>query len=137
MPKEVPLKSEHFNPFGEMIGLNFTKIGEGNSECALEIREDLHNPYGVLHGGVIYSMVDTGMGGALFTRLNEDELCATVEIKISYFRFIISGTLTCKTRVVHKTRSLGYLESEVYRGKRLLAKASGTFIIFQATSLLR
>lgn len=131
MPQSAPPKHEG-NPFGELLGLEFTSIEEGHSRCSLEIREDLFNPYGVLHGGVIYSLADTGMGGALYSRLKGDELCSTVEIKIVYFRPVASGTLTCDSEVIRRGRSLAFTESEIRRGNRLIARAMGTFSIFKS-----
>jgi acyl-CoA thioesterase len=74
--KNFPLKSKGFNPFGELIGLNFTKSEEGYTQSVIEVKEQLFNPHGVLHGGIIYSMADTGMGGALYPLLAKNELCA-------------------------------------------------------------
>ena len=132
MSQSSPQKHEGHNPYGELLGLKFITMEDGHSQCALEIREDLFNPYGVLHGGVIYSLADTGMGGALYSRLKGDELCSTVEIKIVYFRPVVSGTLTCNSLVIRKGRRLAFMESEILRGDRLIAKATGTFSIFKA-----
>lgn len=131
MAKEFPLKSKGFNPFGELIGLDFTRSGEGFTRGVLEVSERLLNPHKVLHGGVIYAMADTGMGGAVYSCLNEDELCATVEIKIVYFAPVTSGRLTCDTKLVHRGKRIAILESEVRNGKRLVAKATGTYSLFQ------
>jgi len=131
MPKKFPLKSEGFNPFGELIGLNFSKLKKGYSQCILEVNEKLLNPHKVLHGGVIYSMADTGMGGALYSYLDEDELCATIEIKIVYFTAVTSGILTCETKLIHKSKKIAVLESEIKNDGRLIAKAIGTFSIFK------
>ena len=129
MPKKFPLKSEQFNPFGELIGLNFFECKKGFSRCSLEVAEKLLNPHKVLHGGVVYSLADTGMGAALYTDLDDDELCATVEIKIAYFVAVTSGTLTCDTRVIHRSKRIAVLESEVRNDGRLTAKAMGTFSV--------
>lgn len=131
MPKIFPLNSEGFNPFGELIGLNFSKCEKGYSQCVLEVNEKLLNPHRVLHGGVIYSMADTGMGGALYSYLDEDELCATIEIKIVYFTAVTSGILTCNTKLIHKSKNIAVLESEIKNDARLIAKAIGTFSIFK------
>jgi len=131
MPKKVPLESEGFNPFGELIGLNFVKCETGYSQCVLEVSEKLLNPHRVLHGGVIYSMADNGMGGALYSYLDDDELCATIEIKIVYFKAVTSGTLTCDTRIVHRSKRIAALESEIKNDGHLVAKATGTFSIFR------
>jgi acyl-CoA thioesterase len=131
MSENAPQTHEGHNPFGELLGLNFTSMEDGHSQCSLEIREDLFNPYGVLHGGVIYSLADTGMGGALYSRLKEGELCSTVEIKIVYLRPVVSGTLSCDSTVIRRGRRLAFIESEILRGDRLIAKATGTFSIFK------
>lgn len=132
MSQSTPQTHEGHNPFGELLGLYFTTMEDGHSQCSLEIREDLFNPYGVLHGGVVYSLADTGMGGALYSRLREGELCSTVEIKIVYFRPVVSGILTCDSKVIRMGRRLAFTESEILRGDRLIAKAMGTFSIFKA-----
>ena len=120
------------NPFGELIGLNFTEASNGSSKCVLEVDEKLLNPNNVLHGGVMYSMADAGMAEAIHPGLNQGELCATVEIKISYFRPVTSGTLTCDTRIINRGRKIVALESEIKgNDERLVAKAMGTFYVFE------
>jgi len=132
MPKEFPLEPRGFNPFGELIGLSFSQCEKGFSRCALRVTDRLLNPHRVLHGGVIYSLADTGMGGALYTDLDEDESCATVQIDIFYLAAVTSGTLTCETKLVHRGRSVAVLESEIANDGRLIAKALGTYSVFKA-----
>jgi acyl-CoA thioesterase len=133
MPKHVPLGSEGFNPFGDLIGLAFSKLEEGRSECRLHVGEKLLNPYGVVHGGVIYSLADTAMGGALYSLMGEDERCVTVEMKVVYFRPVTSGSLGCAAEVVHRSRKLGFVEAGVKNGDREVAKASATFSISESS----
>lgn len=131
MSKQFPLDQEGFNPFGELIGLQFTKCENGFSQCILEVKASLINPHGVIHGGAIYSMADTGMGAALYPLLEDNELCATVEIKIAYFAPTKAGTITCNTKLIHKTRKIASLESEVLKDNKIIAKATGTFYIYK------
>ncbi len=131
MPKKIPQKLEGFDPFGELIGLTFTRCENGYSQCVLEVNEKLLNPHRVLHGGVTYSMADTGMGAALYSCMDDDELCATIESKIVYFKAVTSGRLTCDTKLVHRSKRIATLESEIRNGERLIAKALGTFSVFK------
>lgn len=131
MPKKYSLKSEGFNPFGELIGLNFSRLEKGYSQCALEVNEKLLNPHKVLHGAVISAMASTGMGGALYPYLDEDELCSAIEIKTNYFKAVTSGILTCETKLIHKSKKIAVLESEIKNDGSLIAKAIGTFYIFK------
>ena len=131
MPKKIPQKLEGFDPFGELIGLTFTRCENGYSQCVLEVNEKLLNPHRVLHGGVTYSMADTGMGAALYSCMDDDELCATIESEIVYFKAVTSGRLTCDTKLVHRSKRIATLESEIRNGEHLIAKALGTFSVFK------
>jgi acyl-CoA thioesterase len=117
-------------PFAELIGLTFEEQGEGTSLLSMNIHDDLFNPQHVVHGGALYALADTGMGTALYSLLQENEYCATIEIKISYFKPVTSGTLTCKTAVINKGKRVASMESEIWNEGKLVAKASGSFAIF-------
>jgi acyl-CoA thioesterase len=131
MPKKVPPKLEGFDPFGALVGLTFTRWEEGYSQCVMEIDGKLLNPHKTLHGGATYTMADSGMGATLYSCIDEDELCATIEIKIVYFKAVNSGTLICDTRLVNRSKRIATLESEIRQGERLIAKALGTWSIFK------
>ncbi|MFX1504236.1 MAG: PaaI family thioesterase [Promethearchaeota archaeon] len=131
MMKDLPIDSKDFHSFGDLIGLKFTKVKKGYSQCVIEVNKKLYNPHNVLHGGVLYSMADTGMGGAVYPYLEKGELCATVEIKITYFAAVKSGKIVCDTKVIHKRKTIVILESELRHEDQLIAKAIGTYSIFK------
>ena len=130
MSKEFPINVKGFHPFGDLIGFQFTKMRKGYSQCVLKVDKKLFNPHGVLHGGVLYSMADTGMGGALYSLLDKSELCATIEVKINYFKAVKTGSVTCDTKVINKGKKVAVLESEMLNDGVLVAKALGTYSIF-------
>jgi len=131
MSKKFPLNTKGFHPFGDLIGLKFTKLEKGYSQCTLEVVDKLLNPHKVVHGGVVYSMADTGMGAAAYTNLGKNELCATIEIKINYFKAIKAGVLTCNTKVIHQGKKLVAMDSEILNDDQMVAKALGTYSIFK------
>ncbi len=128
MPKEFP-KPENYSPFTKMLGLSYPVLKNGSAQATLEIGERLINNYGTAHGGVIYSLTDVAMGAALWTTLNEDEICKTVEVKITYLKPAISGTLICDAEVVNKTKKIGTLKAEVTNDGQVIAKTTGKFHI--------
>ena len=75
-------KTEYLHPYADLLGLEIQSSSDGKSTCLVTFKKTLLNPNNVLHGGVIYSLADTGMGAALSSVLNEGEKCATIEIKI-------------------------------------------------------
>jgi acyl-CoA thioesterase len=124
------MSSEFQQGFSELLGVTFTDIGQGYSRGELTVSPALHNPTGVLHGAVLYTMADTGMGAALQSELTEAELCATIEIKISYFEAVRTGTVACETSVLRKGKSVAFLESELTNDGETVGAATGSFSVF-------
>lgn len=119
------------HPYQDLIGFRFTGRDAGTSTMELEVRPNLMNPHGVVHGAALYSLADTGMGAALYGLLEKGESCATINCSISYFRGVSDGLLTCETRVTNKGRSVATLESQIWNDGKLAATAHGQFSIFQ------
>jgi acyl-CoA thioesterase len=132
------------HPFADLIGLKVIEQEEGHSKCSLKVINTLCNPHKVAHGAVIFSLADTGMGAALYSSLREGELCATIEIKIAYYKPVFEGELVCNTEVVHKGSSIATLKSRIFcksafsegaEGESILvASAEGNYSIFKPRS---
>jgi len=132
MTEKIPKTPKPANRFCDLIGLQFTEMEKGFCRTELKITESHLNPYDSLHGGVIYTLADTGMGGALSTCLEEDERCSTLEIKINYLKSRRSGRLICDTKVIHKGKNIAFLESVVKDHEdKPVATATGTFYMFK------
>ena len=119
-------------PLGDTLGIVGEVLEPGYSRMRLDVDPAWHNPNGVLHGAVIYTMVDYSMGGTVQRGLPENEYCATIEIKINYLATVREGTLTAESRVVKQGRNVAFTESKVTDGQqRLVATASGSWYIFR------
>ena len=120
------------NPFAELVGfeLRLGRRGSGSCSAALDVRPELLNPNGVVHGGALFSMADTVMGAALYTTLAPGEFCATVEIKIHFLQPVSKGRIRSRTRLVHRGGRIAVLESHLSVGRVQVAQALGTFAIF-------
>jgi acyl-CoA thioesterase len=93
---------------------------------------ELLNPHGVLHGGAVYTMIDYSMGAATMDALPPGEICATIEIKVSYLAGVRAGVLTCETRIVKQGANVVFLESKVMdAGGTLVATATGSFAVIR------
>jgi acyl-CoA thioesterase len=105
-------------------------MGDGRARFELAVGPAHMNPYRVVHGGVVYTLADYAMGGALVSRLEPGERCTTLEVKIQYVAAASSGSLAAEARVVERTRRIGVLEGRVHAGDGcLVALATGTFYI--------
>jgi acyl-CoA thioesterase len=119
-------------PLAEMLHITNMGVTGGRATFQLDVAPELLNPHGVLHGGAVYVMVDYSMGGATMAALPAGEICATIEIKISYLRSVRGGTLTCVTDIVKSGRAIVFLESKVTDDAgKLVAAATGSFAVIK------
>ena len=88
------------------------------------------NPYGVLHGGITFTLADTGMGIAVFTLMSPDERTTTVECSMRYLLPAKSGRIVAECRVIRRSNRFAITEAEVFdEAGQLLAVAGGSFYI--------
>jgi acyl-CoA thioesterase len=109
-------------------------VGDGRCAWGMEIKPLHMNPYGVVHGGLLYTLVDYAMGGALTSTLEGGQRCTTLEIKMNYVAPATAGDVRAEAWVVSKGGRVAVLQANVVVGETQLALAMGTFYIQAAPS---
>ncbi len=119
----------HF-PLRRFLGMDIEDVESGHAIARLEISHDLLNPNGVVHGGVLFTMVDTAMGQATMTSLEEGQLCASIEVHMRFLRPVVAGRLEADTTVIRRGRKVVHLESRIRDTDGVLvATGAGTFAV--------
>ena len=117
---------------GDALGMATVAREPGRSRMEITVDPIWHNPNGVLHGGVVYTMIDYSMGSAVQPDLPEGQYCSTIEAKINYLSAVREGTLTVDTEVVKQGRNIAFTESRVTDDDgKLVATGSGTVFIIR------
>jgi len=117
------------HPFVNHVGVRIEEQRGGLSRCTLSVEGHHFNSAGAVHGGVLFTLADTAMGAALYSTLAPGEICATIEIKINYFRPVLAGAVVCTGEIISKGWSVANLEAIIYAREVLVAKANGTFSV--------
>jgi len=119
-------------PFIHLLGAELLRFEDGESEIALEIRDELHNSWQVAHGGVVMTLLDVAMAHATRApRKPEDgpdpRGVVTIEMKTTFMK-PARGRVTCVGKLLQRSPSLCFCEGTVFNaaGERL-AHATGTF----------
>jgi uncharacterized protein (TIGR00369 family) len=90
------------------------------------------NMGGIVHGGVICSLLDTVLARSYLMARPEGGLsAATLEMKVNFLRSVKEGRLKASGRVVNVTRRTAYVEGTVEDGEgRMVARGSATLMVF-------
>jgi uncharacterized protein (TIGR00369 family) len=131
---EHPLirKARASTPIADLIGMILDEIGDGRAVAFLQAGPQHANPMGTLHGGVLCDLADAAMGMAFVSTLAAEESFTTLDLQIHFFRPVWQAKLRAEGRVVHRGRSVGYLECDVHdHNGKLIAMASSSCTVLR------
>jgi uncharacterized protein (TIGR00369 family) len=116
--------------FTRHLAIESVGMSDGAFVLELELDERHLSTAARAHGGVLFTMLDTALGRAVIAELPPGRGCATVEMKINYFRPVQHGRIRALGRCVQRTKSLAYAEGEILNADgKTLARATGTFFL--------
>jgi uncharacterized protein (TIGR00369 family) len=119
-------------PIAELVGFDLVDVGEGHASFELDPAERHYNPLGTVHGGIAATLLDSAMGVAVHTTLNEGETYTTLELKVNYVRAITeaTGRIVASGSVIHRGGRVATAEARLTDGEgRLLAHGTSTCLI--------
>ncbi len=118
-------------PLKRYLGMELTGDEPGVGLAHVDVGPDHLNPNGVVHGAVLFALVDTAMGKSTMSVVDEPgRYCASVEVALRFIRAAAEGRLVATATVVKRGRHLAHLEARVVGDdQRLVATATGTFAI--------
>jgi uncharacterized protein (TIGR00369 family) len=115
-------------PFSKMIGMELVDIRPDEASIKIEMRDELRQPSGVLHGGVTATLIDTAMAFAVRTRLDITEATATIDLTVHYLRPHTAGTFTCNAKLVRAGKRIFTVTADVVNEDgKLIATGLSTY----------
>lgn len=119
-------------PYARFLGLQLGEFSNGEASIHLEVRDELKQNQGMVHGGAIASLIDTASAFAVLTRIEISERVTTADLTIHYLLPVTTGRITAIARIVRGGRRLFVLSVEVINdANQLVATAVTTYIKIQ------
>lgn len=99
------LRASSVLSFVDHLGLDFTELSGDRVVATWVARPDLHQPAGIVHGGVHCSVVETLASVAAAEWLGERGRVVGVHNSTDFYRAVSEGTLTSIGTPIHQGRS--------------------------------
>ncbi len=116
-------------PFAKFLGIELDEIDAGVATLSFEIKPELKQNHGVVHGGAIASLIDSATAFAIISLLPTDEHATTVDFTISYLRPLTVGRAKAVARVIRSGKRLIVVSAELFDDRgTLAATALSTYI---------
>ena len=110
-------------PYAKFLGLELCELKSGDVTVCLDVRDELKQNRGVIHGGAIASVIDTASAFAILTKIDENESVTTTDLTIHYLRPITSGRMLARAWIVRGGRRRFVVNVELENEGNLAATA--------------
>lgn len=112
------------------LGWSVAEIGPGHSIMEWTPTENHSFRAGdmwIVPGGMVTAILDTAMGQATWSLLDEGEVFLTSDLRTEFYRATTPGLVRAHGRVVHKTTRVTFAAAELFdANERLLASCRAT-----------
>ena len=104
-------------PYARLIGTRIIRLNKEGAAAELPVTNDVANPNGVLHGGVLMAMADNLGGRSTMANLPAGARTTTIESKTNFFAAIpVGDTARAECTALHKGRTTMVWQTRITRG---------------------
>ena len=120
-------------PISELMGFRLVLVEPGRAVFEMEPGPQHYNPIGSVHGGIALTLLDSAMGCAVHTQLEQGVGYTTLEVKTNFVRPITAdtGPVLAEGTVKHRGKTVATVEATLRAegDGALLAHGSSTCLI--------
>jgi len=111
--------------FSRWLGIEILEIREGYSRLKMTVREEMINGFGIVHGGIAFSLGDSAFA---FACNNRNNLSVALDTAINFLKPVhVGDILTAEAKEIHNGRSTGlYQINIINQHDHLVAQFKGT-----------
>lgn len=111
------------------LGITTDSVGPGRLTCGLTVTDELLNPFGAAHGGVVSALIDHALGAVCFPVIPRGSWPATQEFKLNFTAPARPGAMTAEAQIVSLSKRTAIVRIDVLNEGRLVCAAQGTVAI--------
>ncbi|MFI5195885.1 MAG: PaaI family thioesterase [Chitinophagales bacterium] len=121
---------DSISPTGNWLGITLAHIEKGSAVLTAEVRHEMTNPYGNIHGGMMSLIIDEAIGWALAS-LDTKKHYTSLSLDVDFLYAIKEGKrLRAESKVLRVGKKIINIECHVYdMDGNILARASSNLIV--------
>lgn len=124
------------SPYPTTMAMRLSDIDFDYAEVELDTDRRHLQPYGIVHGGVIATLIDTATFWAGFMRIPEDSGLVNIDLKLNYLQPVVNKKLRAEGRAVRSGKTLIYTEAKVVdEDGALIACGSSSLMVLPGKGL--
>lgn len=91
--------------FSQWLGIQVLAVAEGYSKVKMKVREEMVNGFGIVHGGIAFSLADSAFA---FACNNRNNLSVALDTAINFTKPVhVGNELVAEAKELHNGKSTG------------------------------
>jgi len=104
-PTQVVTHMMQHDLFSQWLGIEVLEVSEGCSKIKMTVRSEMINGFGIVHGGVAFSLADSAFA---FACNNRNVLSVALDTAINFLKPVhVGDVLTAEAKELHNGKSTG------------------------------
>lgn len=104
-PQQVVTHMMKNDLFSQWLGIEVLEIKEGYSKIKMIVRKEMINGFGIVHGGIAFSLSDSAFA---FACNNRNNLSVALDTAINFTKPVhVGDVLTAEAKEMHNGKSTG------------------------------
>lgn len=129
-------KTVKYSPYPSHMIMEIDGIEIDTASIILDLAKCHLQPFGIVHGGVLATLIDTATFWSAFLRLPEDSGLVNVDLKLNYLQPAVNGRLTAVGSCMRPGRSISYSEATVFdENQEIVAHGTSTLMALEGKGL--
>jgi uncharacterized protein (TIGR00369 family) len=100
-------------PFYTTLGLKLLEIGNGKASFEIALNQTL-TQNGMVHGGVIASLIDSSCACAAFSLTFPEGYITTIDLQVEYLKPVSKGKLIGKAKCIKAGKTIFFCKAKVW-----------------------
>lgn len=111
-PNQVVEHMMQHDAFSQWLGIEVLAVEEGYSKIRMTIRDEMVNGFGIVHGGIAFSLADSAFA---FACNNRNNLSVALDTSITFNKPLnVGDTITAEAKELHNGKSTGLYHITIY-----------------------
>ncbi len=119
-------------PLDDFLGFDYERVSSNEVHVTLPLQPLHMNSVGVVHGGIISTMVDVAMSNLMDADHSGVQRAVTIDLHTTFLQGAKGSSLTAVAKMIKTGRTLMFADCHVMNDEDVLvARATGTFFVRQ------
>ena len=120
-------------PYWRTLGMELKEVSPGRAIFECEVHERLMQKRGIVHGGVLASIVDSACAVAAISTVYPRANATTINLRVSYLKPLSQGIFRAEGKCIKTGKTICFCEAQVFNDRNeIVCTASSELMIVAA-----